>query len=346
MKARIIFLLAISTLFTIILFFISSYDIIAMQFAWYNRISFLSEFFNDNLYQHQKFGIADLVVFFLLVNLIIYGAGFFKAGESLRKWRREAGYVLNAGFTLAVTSIHSVKWTLSRARPGSIVICFQENGARAGLSLSDINQPQHAAQIQSIMQSCVDTWYSAWYSPGALTAAMGFNKGSFPSGHVATMGVLITVFFLLPRFKIHSLYRWTFLVFVIFLQFMMGYYRMTSDTHWLTDNLASVFLSVIIAYSYYHFLHFPQKTENDAISYSLAESAEKRKAGWEIRMLFSMLISAYSLAAIIVGFRVIFTDHQIQNGIIMIISGAVFAAISAESAFRAVFSRGMLSGKN
>jgi membrane-associated phospholipid phosphatase len=311
-----------------------------MQLAWYNRISFMNDFFNDNLYQHQKFGIADIIVLFLVSSLFIYAMSFTESGKNFKKWRAESGYIINAGFTLAVTSIHSVKWSLSRARPGSIVICFQEKGASAGLSINDINKPEYSGQIQNMMQGCVDTWHTAWYMPGALTSEMGFNKGSFPSGHVATMGVLMTAFFLLPKMGVNSFLRWSFFAFVLGLELLMGYHRMTSDTHWLTDNMASVYLSIAIAYGYYHFLHFPVRTD-DVLSHRLADSLENRKPGWEFMLLLTTLFFFYSGAAVVVGIREIAENH-IQKGSIMIVAGGALAVIFAELAFRVTANRGLI----
>lgn len=321
--------------FFILLIASSSFDMPLASYFWINKVHTFDDFFNENLYEHGKFGIADIVVLILVGNLLVYGGSFLSAtGTMLKPYRSITGFVINAGFTTAVSTVHAMKWGFSRARPNNIVNCFLEEATSRGLSF---DQAEHTAQFPQIFDTCQDIWFTPWYMPGNLTPAMGFNKGSFPGGHVATMGALVTLFFLFPSRGKWAPVRWFYLAGVILLQATMGWYRIMSETHWLTDNLASLALSILVPFAYYFFLHFPAGDREKSI-------VSSRKAGWEFYTIWITLFFLFAIAAIFVGIRM--TLHgEWSHGLPTTAAGMIFTVVLAEANLRLLWNRSLLGKK-
>lgn len=307
MRNPVVHIAAMALVSLIVLFVLAPYDIEASVFAWKNQFTILETFFNDNFYQHRKFGIADIVVLISLGSLILYGLSFTERGRALRKWRAHTGYILNAGFASAVSVIHSSKWAFSRARPHDVFPDKFQN-------------------------------FTEWYLPGTYTLDVGFNKGSFPGGHVATMSALFTLFFLMPRKGTAGTLRWFYYAFVVILSILMGCYRTMYADHWMTDNVASLFLAIMITYGYYTILHFPDASIRSR--YPWTNSVDGRRPGWEIMMVFLTLVWFYSVAAVVVGIRIMIRQHIVQ-GAGMFLGGILLTLIFTEISTRIMLNRSL-----
>lgn len=283
-------LLAMAIASVVLLFAVAPLDQFLAKAAWYFSWQFMADFFNMNLYEHGVFGMADIVVTVGAGALIVYGLSFLPAAARLRPYRRGAGFILNVGFTMAVSIVHSIKWVTSRTRPHD---WFPLN---------------------------LDA-YSHWWEFGHYPLQVGFNRGAFPGGHVATMSVLLTFFYLMPGDKRSDARRYLFAGFIILLALLMGWYRMMTATHWLTDNLASLFLSIMVVYGYYHFLHYPD--EEIRARHPWTASLDLRTPGWEILFMAATFVLSFAAGAIVIGGRIAFLQGDLWFGLGVSLAGVV-----------------------
>jgi membrane-associated phospholipid phosphatase len=295
-------LLGLATL--LILFLISPFDLPAGLYAREHATKFLASFFNHNMYEHQRFGMADIVVIFLLGSLGFYSASFFSWGAKFKTIRNYSGFIITVGFTVAVSTVHAWKWAFSRVRPYDVF-------------------PDHLGN------------FTHWFIPGAYTLKVGFNQGSFPSGHVATMSVLIALFFLLPSNGKWTGLRWIYFILVVIVALLMGWYRMMDGSHWLTDNVASIMLSIMISYFFYHFLFFPDMETRQR--YPLFDRLEQRRPAWAINLVWQLLCWSFSLATIFVGLRIALMQDKLLHGGTVVILGIALSYLFGLLTWRGLF---------
>ena len=280
---RFLFTLTITGI--LVLFALAPLDRFAALFSYYYSFPHLAVFFNENLYEQGKFGLPDIVTLLLVGSGIAYGLSFSGHFPALKRIRKEIGFVMNTGFFIAVSLVHSIKWAVSRARPHDVY-------------------PDHIED------------FTHWFEPGAYTLQVGFNRGSFPSGHVATIAVLLTLTFFIPAGKDHPegrLKKRMASALILLLALVMGWYRMMNATHWLTDNIASLFLSVFFVYFFYYFIHYPSPEIRKAFPWT--GSVDRRRAGWEFFSLIALLGLLFSVASIPVGLRISFLEGHPFTGI-------------------------------
>jgi membrane-associated PAP2 superfamily phosphatase len=273
-------------------------------YARENPFDFLVGFFNLSIFLDNVLGLADIVVFFVLAALGLYFASFFTWGARFIPIRDYCGYIFSTSFAMAISLVHSVKWALSRTRPYDVF-------------------PDH---LQN---------FTHWFVPGAYTLDVGFNKGSFPSGHVATMSVLIALFFLMPVARKWNPLRWGYIVLVIAVSMLMGWYRMMYGSHWLTDNLASLMLSILVSYFFYHYLFFP--SEETRRLYPLFSRVEHRRPGWAIHLVWQLLLWGFSIATTFVGLRIILIQEKLIHGAFVLLLGVVLSYLFGTITWRALF---------
>ena len=309
--ARNLIYMGIATL--IIMLAIAPSDRFLARASWYYSWNWGEKFFNQNLYEHGIFGLADIVVVIAVATIAAYIVSLTPTsiGERLRPYRAQAGFVLSAGFTMAVSIVHAIKWVTSRTRPHD---WFPVN---------------------------MDA-YTHWFEFGNYSLEVGFNRGAFPGGHVATMSVLLAYFYFMPTEGRNKHLRWFFAAAVMILSLVMGWYRMMMATHWLTDNIASMLLSVMVLYGFYHFLHFP----NEAIrqKHPWTASVDRRWAGWELMFMVAMLGLLFALATIVVGIRIIFLHSDPSQGLGVFALGCVLSALFAECTSWILFRRSWAGG--
>lgn len=288
----------------LVLFLSAPLDLPLGIYAKENPIDFLVGFFNLSIFLDNVLGLADIVVFFVLGALALYIASFFSWGARFKSIRDYCGYIFSTSFAMAISLIHAVKWALSRTRPYDVF-------------------PDH---LQT---------FTHWFVPGAYTLDVGFNKGSFPSGHVATMSVLIALFFLMPTARKWNLFRWSYIVIVVAMAMLMGWYRMMYGSHWFTDNLASLMLSIMLSYFFYHFIFFPSPETRQR--YPLFDRMEHRHPAWAIHLVWQLLVWGFSIATVFVGLRIIFLQDKLLHGTAILLLGIVLSYFFGRVTWRALF---------
>lgn len=259
----------------------------------------LTHFFNFNIYEHNIFGIADIVVLFLLGSLTVYALSFIPFFSSLKKFRKASGYVISAGVTVALSIVHAWKWAFSRVRP------------------------------YDVFDKTFDL-YTHWFMPGRYTLEVGFNQGSFPSGHVATVAILMTLFFLMPKQKYRYL-RWLYAFVVFLLSAYMVWLRTMVRQHWFNDNVASYGIALVILYFFYWFIHYPP-------SKKLSDLTDVRVKGWEFYFTLLNLFFLFAVAAIFVGLRMFFMEHN-TSGIAIFASGVFFSLFLFDVIWKLLFQK-------
>lgn len=271
-------LLLLGGLSLLLLFLLAPFDYAITNYAMEHKFrNAYTDFFNYNVYEHKIFGIADIVVLFLLANLALYALSFlsiFNKKTFWQKLRAQSGFVISAGTTVALSLIHAWKWAFSRVRP------------------------------YHVFNHDIDN-YTHWFLPGKYTLQVGFNQGSFPSGHVATIAVLMTLFFFFPDRGRWARWLYAFLIFV--LAAVMVWMRSMAGEHWFTDNVASYVIALWVFYFFYHAIHFPASPRGLA-------ALHRRPKGWEFFFTLLMLLALFSSAAIFVGLRIFFMEKNMYVG--------------------------------
>lgn len=286
MRKRLIVLLWLAFVSLVVLLALVPYDYAFTKYATEHRNdTALTDFFNYNIYEHNIFGIADIVVLFFLGSLLLYGLSFIPYFSSLKKLQRSLGFILNAGVTVALSIVHAWKWAFSRMRPYDVFDNFPEG-------------------------------YTHWFLPGQYTLELGFNQGSFPSGHVATIAAMMVLFFLIPHRQ--KFWRWSFALLIFILSAYMIWLRTVVRQHWLTDNVASYGIALVVIYFFYYFVHYPKDDNVDS-------TIESRPSGWEFYLTLLNLIWLFVLAAIPVGLRLLFIENKMMG--LGVLLGGIFGTL-------------------
>lgn len=281
----------------LILLALAPIDIWLAHRAYFNQWTLLKGFFNQNLYEHGIFGLADIVVTIGVVCVLIYGLSFTPAGIRLQPFRAAAGYVLNAGVTAAVSIVHALKWMIARTRPHDVY---------------HVHDPVKEPELEL---------YTHWFEPGKFPLEVGFNRGAFPGGHVATMSVLLALVYFIP--ERHARWRPAYVAVVIGAALIMAWYRMMDITHWATDNIGGLLVSLIVVYGLYTFIHFP--SQHTRRLHPWTASVDHRRPGWELLLMAATLLGSFAIAAVFVGLRIAFLEENVLRGL-GISAGALFGA--------------------
>lgn len=285
MRKHFIVLLWLAFANLVVLFALVPYDYAFTKYATEHRNdTALTDFFNYNIYEHNIFGIADIVVLFFLGSLFLYGLSFIQYFSKIKKLRRGLGFILNAGVTVALSIVHAWKWAFSRVRPYDVFDNFPEG-------------------------------YTHWFLPGQYTLELGFNQGSFPSGHVATIASMMVLFFLIPHRQ--KFWRWAFALLIFILSTYMIWLRTAVRQHWITDNVASYGIALVVIYFFYYFIHYPPKENATKV-------VESRSSGWEFYLTLLNLIWLFAFAAIPVGLRLLFIENKMMG--LGVLLGGIFSS--------------------
>lgn len=185
------------------------------------------DFMADSIYEGDFVGASDFGVTAAIVCFIIWIYRRRGGSRLTRLSIPELKFIWLSSFMTAIIAVHSLKWIIGRARPN---VFFETLGY--GLLTED--------QV------------NAMSLPGflPLLGPRGIGLNSFPSGHTASCAILLTFSYVLwPKNKAISL---IFGGCVLILTIAMGTARSMSGMHWLSDSVASIFLSwSIIDYNWH-----------------------------------------------------------------------------------------------
>jgi membrane-associated phospholipid phosphatase len=227
------------------------------------------------LFNGSKPGLSDPAIILQLLNLGFYLV-YSRQKASLRvdRIRPFWGFMLFCSLFTGLGLVHSLKWVLGRARPYLVLDGKLE--------------------------------YSSWYEFGSHFVTDGIFYGSFPSGHTATIFLLITLSYFLIANPVYSLktkilgWIWGAVVLIMTLMMILG--RSVTLHHWLTDSVGITLLSwIFIHVIFFSVLKIPaqiQYVENKKQYPPLPKY-------WEIGLLWRLFFIAVGSMAIIIGARAI-----------------------------------------
>jgi hypothetical protein len=146
---------------------------------------------------------------------------------------------------------------------------------------------------------------------------------------------LIALFFLMPVARKWNLLRWGYIALVAAMAMLMGWYRMMYGSHWLTDNVASLMLSIVVSYFFYHYIFFPSAETRQR--YPLFDRIEQRHPAWAMHLIWQLMVWVFSLATIFVGLRIIVLQDKFLYGSAVLVLGVVLTYLFGKLTWRALF---------
>lgn len=199
-----------------------------------NRNPGYTDWMRRTLFEGDLPGATD---FSILIFLLIIGAYIWSVRRSasalLRRWRPALGYVLVSSLVSGLMVVHSLKWVLGRARPDLVL-------KQTGLTFSE------------------------WYQIGPHYIGQGLYSGSFPSGHTASIFVLMSIAYVFAADPLlHP--RWKALGWLLGLLVLVDAAAMTvansmARSHWISDGVGSVLLLWPLIHAlYFWVLRVPER---------------------------------------------------------------------------------------
>lgn len=197
------------------------YDQALRAKLWAASSHTLTGVFGRSLFEGQAFGVGDLGTITAALVLIAYlGTTTLSAqrpSSRFRSWRPFLGFMSYA-ILISPILVHGLKRSLGRPRPSSV-----ESGLAA---------------------------FQAMTTPWRDVAAPLVDSGSWPSGHTATMALMLALVYATR----HKLARWLLSLMLLTLTIGMGLSRIAAGMHWLSDVVASLLLMLLLLHSSYHYI--------------------------------------------------------------------------------------------
>ena len=147
-----------------------------------------------------------------------------------------------------------------------------------------------------------------------------FGSGSFPSGHTAQIALLLGFVYTWQRTTLRRRYGAACAVFLAAAG--MGFSRVVSFKHWLTDTVASIFLCWLLLHvSYYRVLRIPEQRWYLEQTGSLPRSWPRF---WELELVFWATLAITGAAASAAIWRGGYKWAWILSGVMMAVGVTVF----------------------
>jgi len=240
---------------------------------WLNRneIRWFSAFMDKSLFSREWPGGADLAKLYMMGCVILYFGSWLPLRQNrLARFRPELGFILFSSCFTAVYIVHSLKLTVGRARP-------------------------HVVLGQGVP-------FSHWFEPGPFNLLDGFFRGSFPSGHTATVAVFLTLAYIYAFNKRRERRRtgWYIALGAVAFSLLMMTARCMNSSHFLTDGLAVLAINWLLIHAFYFVvLRIP---EQQAL---VAQHGRvpAMPVCWEFRLCLQSLFVIIGLMAVVIGTR-------------------------------------------
>lgn len=233
----------------------------------------LGELMKRTVFQGWEFGASDPAILFQLMVTGFYFA-YSRQGRHLRyhQYRPYLGFLVFCALFTGLGLVHSVKWVMGRARPNLVF----DKGFE----------------------------FSGWYEFGPQFITDGIFYGSFPSGHTATVFLLITVAYWLINHPDSSrssrIKGWIWGGVVIAYSLLMVVGRCMTFDHWITDSIGIILLSwIFIHLIYFRILKIPAQ-----IRYvKQHERYAPLPRFWELDLLWRLFFMTLGVMSIFIGAR-------------------------------------------
>ena len=183
---------------------------------WGNPSPAFTDVMSRSFYEGALPGISDLGVTAPILAFLLWAWRKYRehvASDEPIQMRLK--FLFLAGLFASLTTVHTLKWLVSRARPK---VFLTEVLPTLNLNLSTL------------------------YLPGfmGLTGPRGLSWNSFPSGHAGTCAVLLSFSYIYWHTHRQTAVLWA--VCVTLLTILMAIARSMAGMHWLSDSVASFFL--------------------------------------------------------------------------------------------------------
>jgi PAP2 superfamily len=278
-----------------------------MDYVWTlalhrHQVRWLTQIMGQTLFEGHPPGASDVPVLFLGISVILYTIAWLRPQHAgLVRLRPYLGFIVSVGFINGVLMVHGPKLALGRARPGLV---FGHGAA-----------------------------YSPFYAFGPHYITEDFFRGSFPSGHTASMFTLMAIAYIL-MFDSHRWARahlagmfWAALVLAV--SVLMAVARSMSMSHWIGDGLLIILISWLVLHAlYFWILKVPLQANQP--------SAVQMPPLWELRLCWWLGWMTMGLLATVLGARAF--EQQIP-WLGVLIPGGLLLLVFAIRRFQHVYRR-------
>lgn len=183
------------------------------------------DFMADSIYEGGFVGASDFGVTAAIVCFVLWL--FARSNPNPKLNKQDLKFIWLSSFLTAIVAVHSLKWIVGRLRPHRF---FDTVG----------HQLLDSENLQNLIL------------PGflPLIGPRGIGLNSFPSGHTASCAILLTFSYVLwPKNKAVSL---IFGLLTIAFSTSMAVARSMAGMHWLSDSVASLFLTWSLIHFSWH----------------------------------------------------------------------------------------------
>ncbi|MGK0291345.1 MAG: membrane-associated phospholipid phosphatase [bacterium] len=260
--------------FLILMGGISIYDYEWTYFLWKHSWPSFARFMDQSVFQGKAFGGTDSIIFIFIGVLFSYFWFNRTNATPLQiRFRPIIGYLFLSASTAGLAIVHSLKWSIGRARP---YLVFDQKFE-----------------------------FSSWFSFGGHYITQGKYSGSFPSGHTATAVMLLTLAYALignPKSSQKTKYLGYLVGFVSLLfGILMAISRSMANRHWISDGVGSIGLVWITLHLlFYLVLKIPQQIED------LELLQKDAPAFWEGKLCFFGFLCTLGIVSFLFGIRSFF----------------------------------------
>ena len=293
------FLGVILLLGTISMILVTLVDFEWTKYLYEHRIVSFKDWMADSVFEGEMIGGSDLPIFFIIVSAFVYIIAWTSSITNLtirskfsfllnflgkrprlkdimNLWRPLLGFVLASSICIGMF-IHSLKWSIGRARPKYVI----EKGMA----------------------------YSEWYGFGPYFVADGPFRGSFPSGHTGTVILLMVLAYIL-FFNTKSLWLKFFGIISALLTLssamLMLLARSMSFAHWISDSVMSIVSGWLIVHLlYFWILKIPKQREY----LQKNEQPMPLPFFFAIRLCLTIFPVILGVMAVIIGLRALYLQN-------------------------------------
>ena len=268
----------------VILLAVAPYDQAWTLYLNENQHEGFKQWMADSIFELEPIGGSDFALIYVILMFIAYlmawhgmpnpekSNGWERLKEQLVNSRHLLGYQVLVGLSTTFFLVHTSKLVMGRPRPYKV---FYDGYV-----------------------------FSHWYEVGQHFISEGWYHGSFPSGHTATVFVVIALAYVLINHTNKKLHAWGWVVgaFAFITSVAMLVARSMSAAHWVTDSIGSIFFGWAIAHALYFFgVHMPFRSQH------VQEKGQpfKVRKHYELLLAWYMFLACAGFAAMAIGLRAV-----------------------------------------